>query len=307
MTVDHLYLLQQVLNGLHAGALYALLAFGYALTNGALQRTNLSYGALFAFCGQVMILAAVWAWQVLWLTLPLAVAVGIAAAFAYGALVSGVLGRSVFAPLAKRSPNAIIVATLGVSLVLMELARISADTRDFWLPPMLAMPVVFASAGSFHVTLTVAQLLDCAASLLAVAGLGLFLSRSRFGRHLRALRDDTYAAAMCGIDTAVIYLRTMVLGGLVAALAGILAAFYYGNISFGAGLFFGLKILFVTAVGGYETPARAAIGAGLFGIGEALWSGYFGFEWRDAWMFGFLVAGLVLANTGSESESRRPG
>src|ERR1043165_4875362 len=64
-----LYFLQQVLNGLHSGALYALLAFGYVLTNGILHRTNLAYGALFAFCGQTMILTAAFGYQALWLTL----------------------------------------------------------------------------------------------------------------------------------------------------------------------------------------------------------------------------------------------
>ena len=80
-----LYFLQQVLNGLHASALYALLAFGYVLTNGVLHRTNLSYGALFAFSGQSMILVAVFGWYVLWMTLPATVALGIAAGFAYAA------------------------------------------------------------------------------------------------------------------------------------------------------------------------------------------------------------------------------
>ena len=139
-----LYFLQQLLNGFHSGALYALLAFGYALTNGVLHRTNLAHGSVFAFAGQILILAAVFGWQVLWLTLPATVAFGIAAAFAYAALTGMILSRSVFLPLAERSPNAIVVATLGVALVLMELGRIAAETRDFWLPPMLADPVVFA-------------------------------------------------------------------------------------------------------------------------------------------------------------------
>ena len=67
-------------------------------------------------------------------------------------------------------------------------------------------------------------------------------------------------------------------------------AFYIGNISFGTGLVFGLKILFVTAVGGYLSPPRAALGAAAFGMAESLWSGYFPVEWRDAWMYLFLVA-----------------
>lgn len=289
-----LYFLQQVLNGLHASAIYALLAFGYALTNSVVRRTNLAYGALFAFSGQAMILVAVFGWYVLWLTLPATVALGVVAAFAYAALVSNILSRSVFAPLAESSPNTIVAATLGVSLVMMELARIAAETRDFWLPPMLATPVVFASADGFRVTLTVIQLLNCVVAALAIAGLTVLLSRSRFGRLLRAVSDDPAAARLCGVDVRLVFHRAVILGGLVAALAGILAGLYYGNISFGTGLIFGLKILFVTAVGGYNSPPRAALGAVIFGMAETLWSGYFPVEWRDAAVFLALVAILVL-------------
>lgn len=289
-----LYFLQQVLNGLHASALYALLAFGYVLTNGVLHRTNLSYGALFAFSGQSMILVAVFGWYVLWMTLPATVALGIAAGFAYAALISSILSRQVFAPLANSIPNTLVTATLGISLVLMELARIAADTRDFWLPPMLSSPVVFASAGGFRVTLTVIQLLNCLTAILVVVALSMFLSRSAFGRLWRAVSDDPDAARLCGVDVSRIFHRSVVGGGLIAALAGILAALYFGNISFGTGLFFGLKILFVTAVGGYQSPSRAAAGATAFGLAEALWSGYFPLEWRDAAVFIALIVLLVL-------------
>ncbi|TIO39946.1 MAG: branched-chain amino acid ABC transporter permease, partial [Mesorhizobium sp.] len=91
-----LYFYQQVLNGLHSGALYALLAFGYVLTNGILHRTNLAYGALFAFCGHTMILTAAFGYQALWLTLFASVALGIVAALLYSVLISQVLSRSVF-------------------------------------------------------------------------------------------------------------------------------------------------------------------------------------------------------------------
>lgn len=289
-----LYFLQQVLNGLHASAIYALLAFGYALTNCVVRRTNLAYGALFAFSGQAMILVAVFGWYVLWLTLPATVALGGVAAFAYAALVGNILSRSVFAPLAESSPNTIVAATLGVSLVLMELVRIAAGTRDFWLPPMLATPVIFASADGFEVTLTVIQLINCLVAVLAIGGLTMLLSRSRFGRLLRAVADDPAAARLCGVDVRRVFHRAVILGGLVAALAGVLAGLYYGNISFGTGLIFGLKILFVTAVGGYNSPPRAALGAVIFGMAETLWSGYFPVEWRDAAVFLALVALLVL-------------
>ena len=115
-----LYFLQQVLNGFHSSALYALLAFGYALTHGVLHRTNIAYGSLFAFAGQTMILTAVFGYQVLWLTLPATVAFGIAVGLPLRLADRPHPGAHVLAPLAASSPNAIVVVTLGVSMVLTE-------------------------------------------------------------------------------------------------------------------------------------------------------------------------------------------
>ncbi|TPI42462.1 branched-chain amino acid ABC transporter permease [Mesorhizobium sp. B3-1-9] len=295
-----LYFFQQVLNGLHSGALYALLAFGYVLTNGILHRTNLAYGALFAFCGQTMILTAAFGYQALWLTLAAAVALGVIAAVLYAALISHVLSRSVFERLADRSPNAIVVTTLGILLFLSEASRIAADTHDLWLPPMLANPVIFAESDSFKVTLTVIQLLDCAGVIAVVALAAWLFSHSRFGRAWRAVSDDPKAAAMCGVDVRAVFRLAVLFGGLCAALAGVLAGLYYGNVSFGTGLIYGLKILFVTAVGGYLSPLKAALGAAAFGMAESLWAGYFPLEWRDAWIYLFLVAMLVLIGAGRD-------
>jgi branched-chain amino acid transport system permease protein len=300
-----LYFAQQVLNGLHAGALYALLAFGYALTNGVVRRTNLAYGAIFAFSGQTMILVAVYGWYVLWLALPLTVALGIVAAFAYAWLLGEILGRSVFSRLAERAPNAVVIATLGFAIAAMELARIAAETRDFWLPPMFALPVVFFERDGFRVTLTLVQIFNCAVIAIGLLLAARWLRRSDFGRRWRAVCDDTVAAAMCGVDVPRTFRGAIVLGSLAAAAAGVLAAFYFGNISFGTGLIFGLKILFITAVGGYDAPPRAALGAAAFGVAEALWSAYFPIEWRDVAVFAGLVILLVLRATDRDAAAAR--
>ncbi len=292
-----LYLFQQVLNGLHSGAIYALLAFGYALTNGVLHRTNIAYGSLFAFAGQTMIFTSVFAYQVLWLTLPASVVFGIVVAFLYAWLAGHLLSRHVFGPLANRSPNALIVVTLGVSMILTETTRIATDTRDFWLPPMLAIPIVFVSGGGFQVTLTLIQLIDCALVALTIGLAAFVLSGTAVGRSWRGVCDDPHASAMCGINVPRVFHWSVVAGGLAAALAGVMAGFYFGNIDLGTGLIFGLKILFITAVGGYDTPPRAALGAAAFGMAEALYSGYFPIEWRDVAMFALLVALLVFRPT----------
>src|SRR5690606_10045973 len=152
----------------------------------------------------------------------------------------------------------------------------------------------------FVVTLTVIQIINCTTAAATVALAGRALSRSRFGRSWRAVSDDPAAAAMCGVDVRGVFHAAVVGGALLAALAGSMAALYYGNISFGSGMVYGLKVLFVTAAGSYRDPSRAAVGAASFGIAESLWSGYFPIEWRDAWIFTFLVVLLVLTRTGKE-------
>lgn len=298
-----LYFLQQLANGLHMGAIFALLAFGYAVTNGVLHRTNLAYGALFGFAGQMTILISVFGWQILWLTLPATLALGIAGAALFGCLAAWMIGRSVLAPLRLRAPNTVVAATLGVALVLMEIGRIAADTRDLWLPPLLSRAVVLASGDGFSVTLTVLQIGNCLAAILALVLGSLVVARSSLGRAWRAVSDDPLAAAFCGMDPGRVFLGAVAAGGLFAALAGVLSALYFGNVSFGTGLVFGLKVLFITAVGGYRAPIMAALGAALYGIGESLWSGYFPADWRDGWMLGFLVALLVLRAAPSDADT----
>lgn len=292
-----LYFLQQTLLGIHAGAIYALLAFGYVLVNGLLRRTNLAHGAAFAFCGHAMILATLFGWNALWLTWPAAIGFGSLIGLAYATIIGMVLSRHIFEPLRAAAPNTIVTATLGVAIVLMEASRIAAGTRDYWLPPLLASPVTFASGEGFAVTMTLNQIAGCLVIFATLATSSLFLARSNFGRNWQAVADDPFAAALCGVDPPHIFRLASIFAALLAAISGILAATYYGNISFGTGLVYGLKVLFVTAAGSYTSPLRASLGAFAFGIGETIWTGYFPSEWRDAWMLAFLAATLILRHS----------
>lgn len=289
-----LYFLQQLLNGLHSGAIYGLLAFGYVLINGVLHRTNLSHGAMFALGGHVMIVASIFAYQMLWLVWPLALGFGAMVAMVGSLAIAWWIARRVFAPLAEASPNAIVVVTLAIAIVIGEAARISVDTHDIWLPPLFSTPVRFAGNEVFAVTLTYNQIAQClsATALLIVSTLA--LSRWKAGRIWRAVSDDPRAAALLGVNANRTLTGSVLAGTAFAAIAGIFAALHYGNISFGTGLVYGLKILIVTAAGSYGSPPLAALGAAGFGVGESLWSGYFPVEWRDAWMLAFLIALLVL-------------
>ncbi|TCM57670.1 amino acid/amide ABC transporter membrane protein 1 (HAAT family) [Rhizobium sp. PP-F2F-G48] len=288
-----MYLLQQLANALPVAALYAVLAFGYAIAFGVTRRVDLTYGALFAFAGQIFVLFADVGWNRLWLVLPACLALGAACSLAYTAGAGLLVGRVVMAPLLRVSPNAVIVAGLGVSLVLMETARLAAKTRSLWLPPFLNTPVALWSEGAADVSLTLIQLGNIAV-MLAIVGLGALVLRfGRAGRLWRAVHDDPRAAELCGVDARSVFLGAYLVATLIACVSGILATSYYGNMDFGAGLLFGLKVVMIAGIGGAGHPLRAAAGAALLGLAETLWSAFGPMAWRDPFVLTLLIVIVV--------------
>lgn len=288
------YFLQQIANALPVAALYAALAFGYSIAFAVTRRADIGYGALFAFAAQMFVLFSGFGWSRLWLVLPAALAFGAVVALLYGAGVGLVIGRYVMRPLAFSSDNTVVVAALGVVLVLMETARLASETRSLWLPPLLGTPVVLWNDPAFPVVLTVLQLLNTLA-MAAIVGLGhMVLVRSAWGRRWRAVSEDRKAAELCGVDAAGVYLAAYVVAALIASITGILAVSYYGNMDFGAGLVFGVKVLFIAAIGGAGAPLRSALGGAAMGLAETIWSAYGDFLWRDLVIFSALVLLLVI-------------
>jgi branched-chain amino acid transport system permease protein len=296
------YFLQLLFNGVHNAALYALLAYGYVLIHGLTHRTDLSLGAIFAFSGQTFILVAAFGWSILWMTLPAALSFGLLIAAAYVGIGGYAIAKLIYAPLDTGTRNTILVATLGLSIFLMELSRIAADTRDYWLPPMLATPVQLLGTG-VDISLTQLQVANIIIALAVIAIGETVMQRTSAGRIWRAVSDEPAATAMCGIDPDRVRTKAILTAYGVCALAGFLAALYYGNVSFNTGMIFGLKILFITAAGGFSRPLYAAFGAAIVGLVESLWGGYFSVLWRDAAVFSLLV--FVLATRISPQETER--
>lgn len=289
------YLLQQLANAVPLAALYAALAFGYAIAFGVTKRADITYGALFAFSGQVLLLFTDFGYNRLWLVLPAALSLGAIASIIYSVGTGLWIGRSIMQPLVKASPNTVIVAALGMMIVLMETARIASNTRAIWLPPFLNDTVTFWSDGTFNVTLTYIQLINTALMCLIIAAGTFVLRRTGWGRVWRAVTDDPLAAELCGTSAGRVFLMAYATAALVATLCGILATFYYGSMDFGAGLMFGLKVLLIAAVGGYSDPLRSALGAAALAVVETMWSAYGPFVWRDLVIFSLLVLLLVMS------------
>lgn len=289
------YFLQQIANALPIASLYAALAFGYAIAFAVTRRADITYGAIFAFSGHIYLLFAHLGWDRLWLVLPASLALGAAAGLIGGVGAGVAIGQFVMRPLSAVSPNAMIVASLGLVMVLMEGARLASDTRELWLPPFLDDGIVFSQGAGFTVALTLLQLINTALMLVMVLAGHLVLSRSRFGRRWRAVSDDPLAAELSGVSAARIFVSAYALAAFYASVCGVLATSYYGTMDFGAGLLFGLKVVLIAAAGGHSQPLKAAAGAAAVGLAETLWGGYGPIFWRDLAVISGLVLLLVLS------------
>jgi branched-chain amino acid transport system permease protein len=298
------YFLQTIANGLHNGALYALLAYGYVLTYSVTKRANLAHGAVFAFSGQILVLGATVGYTVLWMTLPAALAFGALTSIVLTVIVLMVLALTIVPRFIDLAPNMMITTTLGVAIVLMEGARIGADTRDYWLPPLLNARVGLSPL-AIAPTLTALQIVNIAAIAAVIAASQVVLTRTLAGRALRAVSDDPVAANLCGIDAAKVRRNAVLAGGALAAVGGMLATLFFGNMSFGAGLFYGLKVLFIASAGGFSKPLHAAVGAFLFGEAEALWDGYFPIVWRELVFYSLLALLLCLRTEHRLTQTQR--
>ncbi|PZU87083.1 MAG: branched-chain amino acid ABC transporter permease [Shinella sp.] len=287
------YLLQQLANAVPISALYAALAFGYALAFGMTRRPDITYGALFAFAGQVFLLFAHIGWNRLFLILPATLALAAAVSFLYTAVAGWSIARHVLRPLHGASANAVIVASLALVILLSEIMRLSMNSRELWLSPFLNVRVIFWQGEGGDVGLTVIQI----GSVVLMAGLvvlgHLLLVRTRLGRDWRAVADDPRAARLCGVNADGVFVLSYVAAASIAAICGILATSYYGSMDFASGLLFGLKVVLIAAVGGYSMPLRSAAGAAVVGLSETLWSGYAPILWRDAAIISALVLLLV--------------
>jgi branched-chain amino acid transport system permease protein len=289
------YLLQQLANALPLAAFYATLAFGYSIAFAVTKRADITYGAIFAFSGHVYLLFAHIGWDRLWLILPAALSLGALAGLAGGVGVGVVIGRFVMQPLARVSPNAMIVASLGVLMVLMEGARLAAHTQQLWLPPFLDGVAILSASKAYPVTLTWIQLINTVLMLAAIGVGHLVLAVTRWGRMWQAVADDPLAAELCGTSASLVFLIAYGSAALYASLAGVLATSYYGTMDFGAGLLFGLKVVLIAAAGGHSKPLRSAFGAAMVALLETLWSAYGPITWRDLVVVAALVAVLVMS------------
>lgn len=298
--------LQNIFAALPQMAVYALLATAYALIYGLVGRINLAFGdfATLGGYGAFLAMAATTGGA-----LPLALAAVVLAAVWTTAIHGALIGRFVFARVARQRGQVVLIASTGLALFIAEYIRIAQGPGIRWTPPMLNMPIGLARSEQFVVATTPMGIAVALLAFFVALALLVLMRRSRFGRAWRACADDPFAAALMGLSPDRILLGAFVLASVVAGLGGAITTLYYGGVTHSGGLLIGLKALIAAILGGVGSVPGAFLGGLALGAAEALWSAVFPIELRDPAIYGMLAIVLAIRPGGfsgaPELEPRR--
>ncbi len=281
--------MQQLINGLSVGSIYALFAIGFTLVFGILDRLNLAHPAVFAVGALVGIELVDAAGMSVWLVLPAVAAVG--------GLLGLLVERVAFRPLRDR-PDAHfagLIASIAVGGMLVALLqwRYGAETRRF---PTDTFPARGYDVLGARITLL--QVTILVISVLLMVGLTVLVARSRLGRGMRAVAENPTAARVVGVDVERVTTTTFAISAALGAVAGALFAMNVNSAQLGMGAAIELKGLAVIIVGGMGSLPGALVGGLLLGVAEVLAVQYVGSSWRDLVAFGLLFLLLVVRPQG---------
>jgi branched-chain amino acid transport system permease protein len=293
--------LQQVVNGLTLGAVYAVVALGYTMVYGIIQLINFAHG-------EVVMVGALVAYSVLGALAggPLPPLAAVLAAACCAIPVCMGLGyameRLAYRPLRGAPRLAPLITAIGISLILQHLAML-VWSRNNLAYPQLVRTESYAFAGA---EITNVQLAILGLSIAMMAGLAFVVYRTRLGRAMRAVAQNAQVARLMGVDVDRVVAATFVIGAALAAVAGVMVGSYYGIAHYTMGSLLGLKAFSAAVLGGIGNIPGAMLGGLLLGVVEALGAGYigdltgnlFGSNYQDVFAFLVLIAVLVLRPSG---------
>ena len=298
-------LLQQIVNGLVLGSIYALIALGYTMVYGILGIINFAHGEVL-MVGAMVSLTLITLIMQLPLGLPswamlLIVLLG---AMAVCAALSFLIERFAYRPLRNAPRLAPLISAIGVSVLLQTLAMMIWSRNPLTYPQLLpSTPIDLFGSGA---TVTTKEIVIVLSSFIVMGLLLLIVHKTRLGRAMRATAEQPNIAALMGVNPNRVISITFMLGGSLAALAGVMMATNYGNAHFAMGFIPGLKAFTAAVLGGIGNIQGAMLGGLLLGLIEALGAGYIG-DWtggvlgsnyQDIFAFMALILVLVLRPRG---------
>jgi branched-chain amino acid transport system permease protein len=296
-------LLQQIINGLVLGSMYALVALGYTMVYGIINLINFAHG-------DVLMVGALTSWVIItkaqeampgipgWLLLLVALVISCVVAAALNFTIEKVAYR----PLRNSPKLAPLITAIGMSILLQTLAMIIFKPNYKPYPTLLPpKPIQFAGA-----VITTTQIMILGMTVVSLAILMYLVNYTRLGRAMRATAENPRVAALMGVKPDMVISATFIIGAVLATIAGVMYASNYGTVQHTMGFLPGLKAFTAAVFGGIGNLAGAVVGGVLLGLIESIGSGYLsivtggllGSNYSDIFAFIVLIVVLTLRPSG---------
>ena len=290
-------LLQQIINGLVLGSMYALVALGYTMVYGIIGLINFAHG-------DVLMVGALTSWSIIglmrdampgtsgWIILLIALLISMVVC----AALNFTIEKLAYRPLRNSPRLAPLITAIGMSILLQTLAMIIWKPNPKSYPSMLSTDPIAVGGAVISVT----QITILAATAMVLALLMWLVNSTNLGRAMRATAENPRVAALMGIKPDTVISATFIIGAMLAAIAGIMWASNYGTVQHAMGFMPGLKAFVAAVMGGIGNLGGAVLGGVLLGLIEAIGAGYLGkltggflgSQYTD--IFAFVVLALVL-------------
>lgn len=295
--------LQQIINGLTLGSVYALVALGYTMVYGIIGLINFAHGDVVMIGAMIVTIVVsslvgadpnASAWFVM--------GVGILVAIPVCMIVGWTAERVAYRPLRRAPRLAALITAIGVSIILQNLAMMIWG-RNYLSFPQIVVPEVYTVMGARISGLQVAIMVIAG---VLMAGLTFVVHRTRLGTAMRATSQNREVAGLMGVNINTVISAAFLIGSALAAIAGTMITSYYGVAQYTMGFMLGLKAFTAAVLGGIGNLGGAMLGGLLLGVIEALGSGYIGditggflgSHYQDVFAFVVLVLVLIFRPSG---------
>ncbi|WP_369054200.1 branched-chain amino acid ABC transporter permease [Burkholderia gladioli] len=301
---------QQVINGLVLGSVYAIIALGYTMVYGILGIINFAHGDVLMI-GAMVALSAITVLQnhfpelgnVATLTIGLVIAAAVCAAVGF------TIERVAYRPLRRAPRLAPLITAIGVSILLQTAAMMIWSRNPLPFPQLLStnpLNVIHPTDTTPGAVISPTEIVIIAVAFIVMAGLLLLVHKTKLGRAMRAISENPNNASLMGVNPNFVISATFMIGSALAALAGVMIASEYGNVHFYMGFIPGMKAFTAAVLGGIGNLGGAMVGGVLLGLIEQLGAGYignltggvFGSNCQDVFAFVVLIIVLVFRPSG---------
>lgn len=278
--------IQQLINGLSLGSIYALVALGYTMVYGIIKLINFAHGEIYmvgAFVGYFVIN-----------TLDVGLIPALLISMTTCSLLGVIIERIAYKPLRHATRVAALITAIGVSYLLQN-GMILIAGPDIRAYPQVVNNVIYRFGG---IQVNQTQITIFLTTIILMMALQFIVQKTKMGKAMRAVSTDADAARLMGINVDNVISFTFILGSALAGAAGVLVGMYYNSINPMMGVAPGLKAFIAAVLGGIGIIPGAMVGGITIGIIETLISGYGNSMIRDAVVYGILIIILIFKPTG---------